>query len=91
MCREKQGRLCRGATIFSGHHFGPIIDQLDFPVEQRSVCVDELLDAEEAFITSTSKRIVPVTMIDDKPVGNGIVGPQTRTLMSLFDRYIAEI
>ena len=44
------------------------------PVEERVVTMDEVADADEVWITSSSKEIAPVTEVDGKPVGNGEVG-----------------
>ena len=41
----------------------------------------------EAFITSTSRHIMPVTAINARPVGSGEVGPLTRRLHDLFETY----
>ena len=49
---------------------------------------DEMLAANEAFITSTTKHILPVTNIDGKNVGDGKVGEVTRELMRLYKMYI---
>jgi len=46
---------------------------------------DELRAADEAFITSATRGVLPVTRIDDKPVGAGTPGPLTRKLMALYD------
>lgn len=43
-------------------------------VEERTITMDEVRDADEIWITSSSKEIAPVTKLDDKPVGNGEVG-----------------
>jgi branched-subunit amino acid aminotransferase/4-amino-4-deoxychorismate lyase len=59
-----------------------------FPVEVRELAWSELCGATEVFITSTSKEIVPVTRIDDRVVGDGKVGPNTRRLMDLFAAYV---
>jgi len=40
---------------------------------------------EEAFITSTSRAVLPVTEIDGIPIGSGIPGPITTVLMELFN------
>ena len=53
-------------------------------VEERDISFAELLEADEAFITSTTKRILPVTNIDGKPIGDGKVGKTTRSLMEKF-------
>jgi branched-chain amino acid aminotransferase len=41
----------------------------------------DLETAEEAFITSTTRELSPVTSIDGKPVGTGKPGPATMTLL----------
>lgn len=58
-----------------------------FAIEERPVRLDELAGADEAFVTSTSKRIVPVSQIDRRRIGDGCVGRKTRELMSVFDDY----
>ncbi|TCO78412.1 D-amino acid aminotransferase [Chromatocurvus halotolerans] len=56
----------------------------DIPVEERVVTVSELLQADEVWITSSSKEIAPVTMIDGKPVGAGEVGDVWAAAQGLF-------
>jgi branched-chain amino acid aminotransferase len=46
--------------------------------EERDVLLEELRDAKEAFITSTTKHVLPVTAIDGVPVGDGEIGPVAR-------------
>lgn len=43
---------------------------------------------EEAFITSTSRHIMPLTRVDGQPIGEGRVGPVTRHLMKAFEAYV---
>ena len=40
--------------------------------------------ADEAFISSTSMFILPVTKFNDLPIGNGTVGPTVKRLISAF-------
>lgn len=42
---------------------------------------------QEAFITSANRRVLPVTVLDGEPVGNGQVGALTGRLMQLFDAH----
>ena len=44
----------------------------------------QLASAEELFITSTAREILPVTALDGRPVASGQVGPLTTRLHSLF-------
>ncbi len=44
-------------------------------VEERVIAMDEVWDADEVWISSSSKEIAPVVKLDGKPVGDGKVGP----------------
>jgi D-alanine transaminase/branched-chain amino acid aminotransferase len=44
------------------------------------VTLDAVKEAREAFITSTTKGVLPVTAINGFPVGDGTPGPVTRQL-----------
>jgi len=57
----------------------------DIPLAERRILPDELRGADEAFITSATRGVLPVTRIDEKPVGAGVPGPVTRRLMALYD------
>ena len=61
-----------------------------FRIEERRMDFDEISSFDEAFVTSTSKAVMPVTTIDDEPVGDGKVGKRTKTLMGLFEDYTRE-
>ena len=55
-----------------------------FPVEERPILLDELSLASEAFITSSSKEILPVVQIDDLVIADGRPGPRTYELEQRF-------
>ncbi|WP_375582980.1 aminotransferase class IV [Cyclobacterium xiamenense] len=48
--------------------------------------LEELFHAEEVFISSTTKRILPITQIDEVRIGTGKPGPVTKKLMADFLR-----
>ena len=56
----------------------------DIAVEERIVTLDELMDADEVWISSSSKEIAPVTEIDGNPVGDGEVGDVWLAAQTLF-------
>jgi branched-chain amino acid aminotransferase len=58
-----------------------------FQINERSIAFNKLKNADEAFITSTSKGIIPVIKIDDQEIGSGVIGNRTKTIMKLFDNY----
>jgi D-alanine transaminase len=50
---------------------------------------DELAHAREAFITSATSFVRPITAVDQQPVGDGTVGPVTRRLFAAFARHVS--
>ena len=46
----------------------------------------DLNSADEAFITSTTRELSPVTQIDNRPIGNGKPGPITKRLLEAYRR-----
>lgn len=50
----------------------------------------ELVAADEVFLTSAVRGILPVTTVDGTPVGDGQPGPLTRRLLTLYQRLISE-
>jgi D-alanine transaminase len=53
-------------------------------IEERLFTPDEAYDADEAFLTSASQFVMPITEIDGKRVGGGQPGPVTRKLREIF-------
>jgi branched-chain amino acid aminotransferase len=47
---------------------------------------EALRAADEVFLTSAARGVLPVTDIDGRPVGAGVPGPVTRRLMLLYAR-----
>lgn len=56
-----------------------------FEIVRGPITVPEAFGADEAFITSTTRGVMPIVRIDEQVIGSGAVGPVTRELMSLFD------
>lgn len=57
---------------------------LDVTVEERVFHDAELLGADEAFLTSTTREIVPIVRVDEQTIGAGVPGPVTRALLEGF-------
>jgi branched-chain amino acid aminotransferase len=51
----------------------------------------DLQSADEAFITSTTRELSPVTSIDGKPVGSGLVGVVTKRMLEGYRRRAQEL
>lgn len=56
-------------------------------VIESDISVSDLFEADEVFISSTTKNIMPVIRIEDRMIGNGMVGNTTKELMKLFTEY----
>jgi D-alanine transaminase len=56
--------------------------------EERAFSMAELHRAREAFITSATSFVKPITKIDGAPVGDGEVGPVVRKLFEIFARHV---
>jgi branched-chain amino acid aminotransferase len=50
----------------------------------------ELLTAREAFLTNSILEIMPLTRLDNKPIGSGKPGPVTQQLMSSYKELASE-
>lgn len=48
---------------------------------------DDLLSAEEAFLTSTLKEVAPIRAVDGSPIGTGSPGPVTLRVLEDFRAY----
>lgn len=59
-----------------------------FDTEARDITLDELRNASEAFITSTTKNILPVVQVDGRILGNGKPGIVTRALAENYNGMI---
>ncbi len=65
-----------------------LAEKLGCPVEHRRVAEDEIRTADEIFITSSFKDIVPIVNIDGEVVGGGKVGEVTKKLTLAFQQEI---
>ena len=68
--RSKVLELCRANAI---------------PLRETRLTPAELRGADEVFITSATRGVLPVTTVDGAGVANGVPGPITRRLMGLYD------
>jgi len=66
-----------------------ILGEMEIGFDQRSFSLAELRQAKEAFLTSSSGFLLPVTRIDGAPVGEGGVGTLTRDLRRRLDAEVA--
>jgi branched-chain amino acid aminotransferase len=59
-------------------------EELRIPVEERTVDRTELYVCDEAFFCGTGVQIAAIADIDNRPVGNGRIGPITQKLRDMY-------
>jgi branched-subunit amino acid aminotransferase/4-amino-4-deoxychorismate lyase len=83
-----EGQLITSAEkILGGITRAKVIDlakTYGIPVELREVAVTELATAREVLLTSSIKGVLPITVIDGKPVADGHPGPISKRLQEGF-------
>jgi branched-chain amino acid aminotransferase len=60
-----------------------------FAIETREMDLEELQLLDEAFITSSTREVLPVVRVDDLVIGGGMPGKNTRRLMETFSDFTA--
>jgi branched-chain amino acid aminotransferase len=59
---------------------------IGIPVEEAVLHDDELFEADEMFLTSTTREIVPIVTVGDRRIGSGTPGAVTLALLDAFRR-----
>lgn len=76
---QKLPGISRHITIESLRAGGSI------PLAERVVTMDEVRNADELWITNSSKHIAPVIELDGQTVGDGQVGPVWEKAMAIYE------
>ncbi len=87
---DRDGRIIThplDCTILGGVTRSYILElarEAGLSIDERAFSVEEAHNAREAFLTSTTSLVLPVTSIDGRPVANGYPGSETRKLAQLY-------
>ena len=54
---------------------------------EQSISKAQLADADEIWLTSSTKEILPVTFLDGNRIGDGLPGPKWRIMNALYQEY----
>ena len=57
---------------------------------ERQVRLEELIEAEEAFITNSILEVMPLTWFEGKPIGSGKPGELTKKLLTAYRKLVSE-
>jgi branched-chain amino acid aminotransferase len=60
---------------------------LGIPVREQVLRDEDLFGADECFLTSTTREVVPIVTVDNRAIGSGAPGPITRALLEGFRRH----
>ena len=86
----RSGRLCTPALacgLLDGITRDIVLSlaqEARIPVDEGHFGIEAIHNADECFLTNTSMEVMPVTMVDGLPVGDGTAGPLTQQLHKLF-------
>lgn len=65
-----------------------IARELGVVVEEGEVCVEQMLEADEVFLTGTACEVAAVTKVNEAIVGTGHVGSLTETIAKSYQRIV---
>ncbi len=58
------------------------------PIVEKAFSLKDLLNCEEAFLTSTTVGVLPVTKINNKKIKSGKIGSQTKKLIKIYNEFL---
>lgn len=61
------------------------------PCAERDISAQELAGADEIWLTSSTREILPVIELDGQPVANGEAGPIWEKMIDIYQQYKAEL
>ena len=61
-------------------------DKIEFV--EKDLYINDVLSADEIFLTNVIMQVMPITSVERHTVGNGKVGPLTKQLQKRFDEFV---
>ena len=80
---EKAGGVALPSPVLPGVTRGAVVELAEMrsiPVEKRMLSIEDLLSADEVFLTNSSWGVLPVVAIEAHTVGSGTPGEMTKSL-----------
>lgn len=57
---------------------------LSLPVQVRRISVEEMMRADEVWLSATTRDVLPITRVDGQPIGTGKPGPMWKRVTEAF-------
>ncbi len=64
-------------------------EELDIPIDKRMLTIDDVLGADELFLTNSSWGVLPVVAVEASIIADAEVGPITRSLLARWREELA--
>jgi len=77
----KDNLILPGITYDAAFEFA---SDAGLPIEVRPVSRQETLDADEMWLSSSTKEVIAVTTVDGRPFGGGVPGPVFKRMYEVF-------
>lgn len=65
-----------------------LLEEAEIPLVEQPLWPADLHRADEAFLTSSVRGVVPIVQADGQPIGEGRPGPVTRRVMALYEALV---
>ncbi|MEX0744505.1 MAG: aminotransferase class IV, partial [Phycisphaeraceae bacterium] len=83
IARGEEAKGALPAPVLPGITRAAVLERaevMNIPVQKQMLSVNDLLEADEVFLTNASWHVLPVTQVEKKQIGEGKVGPVTTKL-----------
>jgi branched-chain amino acid aminotransferase len=74
------------SNILEGVTRKRILNFKSYPIQEKDFKMQDLRNADEVFITSTTKGVLPIIQIDSKMIANGKIGSVTKAIQNFIMR-----
>ena len=61
------------------------------PLLEQAVTLNDLKHADEVWVSSSTKEVLPVTLLDGSKVGSGLPGPIWQQIDVLYQQYKKDV
>ena len=90
----RQGTIwTAGEGVLGGitqHILFQLLETLRLPLRHQAIHVADLPTLDEAFLTSSSRGVIPIVRVDGQPIGSARPGPITHQLITAYNQHVTQ-